>query len=252
MKKSLFFALALTAICLMPACTKDPAQNKVVFGNSERMSLKSYEDIPLQQYNYTSWGYTIDLNGDGTDDIQFLSEEIGSPAIGRDIVTTLNCLNENTSLLGDIINQEVFLHIDTTELFPTDSTHWDAGIYHTITCNQIAETDSVISSTEKLSLYANNAGDAFSQESNFMSTKVILKDRSYTIPSGSETIGDITYHVMKIIENDCDVFPIDETKYIGYQITENNKCRMGWMKVILHYDHVELLETAIQKSIFNL
>lgn len=247
MKKSLFFALALTAICIMPSCTKDSANNKVFFGNGERMSVKSYEGISLvQQYSHTSWGYTIDLNGDGKDDVQFHSESIGSPAVGRDIVTTLNCLNENVSLLGDIINQEVFLHIDTTDLFTTDSTHLEAGIYHTITCNQIAETDSVISNTEKLSLYAKNAGDTFDQESTFMSTNVILKDRSYTIPCGSETIGNITYHVMKIIKNDCDVFPMDEAKYIGFRITENNKSRLGWMKVILHQDHVELLETALQ------
>ena len=248
MKKSLLFALALAAICIMPSCVKDSANNKVVFGNGERMSATSYEGISLvQQYSHTSWGYTIDLNGDGKDDVQFHSESIGSPAVGRDIVTTLNCLNENVFLLGDIINQEVFLHIDTTDLFTTDSTHWDTGIYHTITCNQIAETDSVISSTEKLSLYANNSGDTFDQESTFMSTNVLLKDRSYTIPYGSETIGNITYHVMKIIKNDCDVFPMDEAKYIGFKLTDNNKSRLGWMKVILHQDDVELLETALQK-----
>ena len=248
MKKKMIIILVLAAICIMPSCTKDPAQSKVIFGDSKGMSVTSYEGVQLVvQYGHYSWGYTIDLNGDGKDDVQFHSESIGSPAVGRDIVTTLNCLNENVSLFGDIINQEVFLHIDTTDLFTTDSTHWDTGIYHTITCNQIAETDSVISSTEKLSLYANNAGDTFDQESTFMSTNVLLKDRSYTIPYGSETIGNITYHVMKIIKNDCDVFPMDEAKYIGFKLTENDKSRLGWMKVILHQDDVELLETALQK-----
>ena len=248
MKKSLFFALALSAIYIMPSCVKDSENNKVVFGNGEGMAVKSYDStFHLEHYGYLSWGNTIDLNGDGKDDIQFLSEDIGSPAVGHDIVTTLKCQHENIALLGDIINQEVFLHIDTTDLFTTDSTHWDAVIYHTITCDQIAETDSVISSTEKLSLYANNAGDILDQNGDFMSTNVVLKDRSYTIPIGSETIGNITYHAMKIIKNDCDAFPIDETKYIGFKITENNKSRLGWLKVILHYDHVELLETAIQK-----
>jgi hypothetical protein len=39
---------------------------------------------------------------------------------------------------------------------------------------------------------------------------------------------------------------MDEVKYIGFKITENDKSRLGWMKIILHHDFVELLETAIQ------
>lgn len=247
MKKALFFVLALAAICIMPSCTKDPAQNKVVFGNSKGMSVTSYEGIPLvQQYSHMSWGYTVDLNDDGKEDVQFHSENIGSPAVGRDIVTTLKCQHENIELLGDIINQEKYLHIDST--FQTeDNIHWTIGVYSKYTCEQIAETDSVVSTTEKLSLFANNAGDSFDENDSFKNIEVILKNRSYNIPYGSETIGDTTYFYMEEIKNDCDVFPMDEAKYIGFKITENNKSRLGWMKVILHQDHVELLETAIQK-----
>ena len=57
MKKSLVFALALLAICIMPSCKKDPAQNKVVFGDSKGMTVTSYEGISLvNQYGHNSWG----------------------------------------------------------------------------------------------------------------------------------------------------------------------------------------------------
>ena len=36
-------------------------------------------------------------------------------------------------------------------------------------------------------------------------------------------------------------------KDTNVKIIENDKSRLGWMKVILHEDEVELLETAIQK-----
>ena len=76
---------------------------------------------------------------------------------------------------------------------------------------------------QKFSLFAYNANDSFGYDNTFMSTNVILlnKDNSF--------------------------FPMNEAKYIGFKLTENNASRLGWMKVILHNDHVELLETAIQK-----
>ena len=50
-----------------------------------------------------------------------------------------------------------------------------------------------------------------------------------------------------LLNKDNSFFPMNEAKYIGFKLTENNASRLGWMKVILHNDHVELLETAIQK-----
>ena len=177
MKKSLVFALALLAICIIPSCKKDPAQTKVVFGNGEGMSVTSYEGVPLvEQYGHNSWGYFVDLNNDGQNDVQFHST---SEIAEGGILTELYC-HENTTLLGDIIDQ-------------------------------------------KFSLFAYNANDCFGNDDTFMCTDVKLRD------------GDKYY------------FPKDETKYIGFKITENNKSHLGWMKVILHHDYVELLETAIQK-----
>ena len=177
MKKTLLIALALVAICIMPSCVKDSEKDKIVFGNDSGMSVISYEGIPLvEQYGHNSWGYTIDLNGDGQHDVQFHST---SEIAEGGILTELYC-HENTALLGDIIDQ-------------------------------------------KFSLFAYNANDSFGYDNTFMSTNVILlnKDNSF--------------------------FPMNEAKYIGFKLTENNTSRLGWMKVILHHDYVEILETAIQK-----
>lgn len=247
MKKALFFALALAVICGMASCKKDPLKGTVVFGNTHGMSVTSYDStFHIEQYSHDSWGNTVDLNGDGQDDVQFHSQVIGSPAVGRAIVTELIC-HEDIALLGDIINQQQFLHIDTVGSATDDSIHWVVYINHTITCNQIAETDSVLSTNEKFSLYANNAGQSFDADNTFMSTNVTLKNRSYYYPIGSETIENMVYQHMHDGKNDCDTFPMEEEKYIGFKITKNGRSQLGWMKVILHHDHVELLETAIKK-----
>ena len=177
MKKTLFIALTLAAICILPSCKKDSTQAKVVFGNSKRMSVTSYEGIPLvEQYGHFSWGYYVDLNNDGQGDVQFHST---SEIMEGGILTELNCL-DNTAVLGELNNQ-------------------------------------------KFSLWANNANDSFGYDNTFMSTNVTFR------------------------ENDNYYFPKDEVKYIGFKLNENDQSRLGWMKVILHHDYVELLETAIQK-----
>ena len=76
---------------------------------------------------------------------------------------------------------------------------------------------------QKFSLSAYNADDSFSKDNTFMSTNVTL------------------------LNNDSNFFPMNEAKYIGFKLTENDQSRLGWMKVILHHDYVELMETAIQK-----
>ena len=177
MNKSLFFAIILAAICLMPSCKKDNTNSKVVFGNSKGLSVTSYEDMALVvQYSHYSWGYFVDLNNDGQNDIQFYST---SEIMEGGILTELFC-GVNTAVLGELTNQ-------------------------------------------KFSLLANNANDSFGYDDAFMCTNVKLR------------------------ENDNYYFPKDETKYIGFKLTENDQSRLGWMKVILHHDYVELMETAIQK-----
>ena len=75
---------------------------------------------------------------------------------------------------------------------------------------------------QEFTLWANVANFSFGVLNTFVSTDVILKD------------------------NDL-YFPFEEVRYIGYKLTENGKSRLGWMKVKLHTDGVELYETAIQK-----
>ena len=248
MKQLSFFVMALLLVASIASCKKDTTNGKVVFGDSKGMSVTPYDSTFYpEQHGHFSWGNTVDLNGDGQDDVQFHSENIGSAGLGHDVVTTLNCLDENVALLGDIINQEYYYHVDSTPPHTEDSIWWVIGVYKTYTCERIAETDSVVSTTEKLSLYANNANDSFDNNDTFMSTAVFLKNRSYSYPAGTENGDHVLYHYEINYKNDCDFFPMDEAKYIGFKLTENDQSRLGWMKVILHHDYVELLETAIQK-----
>ena len=247
MRKSLFIALVLAAICIIPSCKKDSQKDKFVFGDTQGMSVTSYDSVTLvEQYSHTSWGYSLDLNGDGQDDIQFHSEVLGSIQFGQDIVTTIACLNENVALMGYNRSQELYLHMDST-LLTEDSVWWEVNVHKTYSCEAIDETDQVVETKEKFALLEIDANDTFDDNCTFKSTNVILKGRTYTYFEVPENVGNILYNYQVTHKGDCDVFPMDEVKYIGFKFTENDKSRLGWMKIILHHDSVELLETAIQE-----
>lgn len=246
MKKAILFALALAAIGIIPSCTKEPVKKQVVFGNNEGMVVTPYETSPLvEQYSHSSWGYAIDLNGDGKDDAQFRSQVIYTEGGGQDVATELYC-HDGFALLGEMINQEQYLHIDSA-FHTEDSIWWVVDVSKTFSCERIAETDSVLDATEKFSIFANNANDSFDKDNTFISDYVILKSAYPTYSAEPESEGHILYQYLIKNENNCDVFPMEEAKYIGFRIADKDKTRLGWMKVILHNDNVELLETAIQK-----
>lgn len=246
MRKELFFTMVLAATLSLTSCKKDPAHNKVIFGNTSGMIVNTYDSIPYQSNNFGQWYYSIDLDQNGTDDIQFFMEDIGSAGIGHKLVHTLKCLNGNVELLGETICQNKYYHVDST-FHTEDSISWEVGVLQTYSCEQMDETDSIVSTTEKFLLFANDANDSFDAANSFMNTNVIIKNRSYIYPMGDEQIGNVIYHYLVEHLNNCDTFPMDEEKHIGFRINNGDKTRLGWMKIILHEDKVQLLETAIQK-----
>ncbi len=289
MKKSLLFVLALAAICLMPSCKKEPVPNGgsteqptdtivpssndtiippgndsipqgniFIYGNTDEMIVTSYDGI-APQYENGQYYYVIDMNNDGIDDIKFMSEDVGSANVDHATVSSVNCLKNYVELSGELYTQELYKHIDTVSIwyytdpeYPQFDSIQCLAVIETKTCERIDETDIVESITEKLSLNSFDEGDTLQLESFFMSTEVCLKNRSYFYygsPTGEGT-ATITYHGHSIMNN-CDYFPLDEEKYIGFKFSQNEIERFGWIKIVLenngYGDHfIRIIETAIQ------
>ncbi len=241
MKKTLLFTMFLAFFCSFLSCTKKTtsdtfvASSTIVFGQVDGMKINKYE---TNNFGLIS----LDLNGDGLKDLVSNTEYVGSANLGHDFVTTIKCNHNDIVLLGDVIQQERFLHIDSTFYLEDDIICVDR-IY---TCQHLSETDSLISITEKLSNIYHDSGDTYGLDNSFMNTEVCLKNWSYEF-SIHEVIGDINYYYVYRTNNDCDYFPMNEEKYIGYKIKDNDRERLGWIKIILHHNGIELLETAIQQ-----
>lgn len=234
-----------------------PQGNAFIFGHTEGMMVTNYENVD-SQYQNGQYSYSIDLNGDGINDISLVSMDVGSAGLGHAIVSSIKCLKKYVELSGETIMQEQYKHSDTTFRYYVDPAYPEFDSIHVIrikdtyTCARISENDIVESTTEKLSLNAFDEGNELDLKGSFSSAEVYLKNRSYH--NGYEPTGwgtpTITHHEVYYLSN-CDYFPLDEVKYIGFRIRRNGKERFGWIKLILEnngYDHfVKLYETAIQE-----
>lgn len=276
MKKSLFIAFALAAICLMASCKKEPTPNvivpdlsKVVFGQTDGMIVTTFDSTAMHQGNDYEWSYSIDLNGDNIKDIKLESVDWGSTGLGHQMVTILNCTSENVAILGEVFDLNTYLHSETSSHYYSDPTYpqFDSifwiNIKKTYTCEKIAEDDSLYSSKEAFTPRAGNAGEAFTKDDVFKNTlelcgghicetQIILKNRDYYYPSEPEGWGTDTITNYVLVElNSCHDFPLVEEKYIGFKVTGNDRERLGWMKIIIEERYsdyyVRLFETAIQE-----
>lgn len=257
MKKSLLIVLALVAIYIMSSCKRYASE--IAFGDTAGMRVATYDSTDLQtsngQFPYSEY-YDIDLNNDGWPEIQLLSVYEGSHEVGRSLVSYIKCQNENVALLGDIILQEHYLHVEETFEQVGEFTYHITTLTHT--CERIDESDEIESTEEKLSIWAMNAGETFGVENDFMSTDVTLKDFSYSWSSidwpdedSTNVVTEIPATVAVYDTDHCDSFPLNQEKYIGFKHTINGRDHLGWMKIILEYRngeyYVKPIESAIQK-----
>ena len=247
MKKTLFFALALAAICLMPSCKKYASE--IAFGDTAGMRVATYDKTDMQSEHYESY-YEIDLNNDGQCDIKLYSQLIASAAIGDPIVSYIKCKNKDIALLGDVILQEHYIHTDTTVTVQEGVTF--QRITRTHTCERVDDADIVEDSKEKLSLTAATAGESFGLEDSFLSTEVALNGFSYGFCDDPEEISaNFFTQVCNNYNDDCDSFPMDKEQYIGFKFTIDGRDHLGWIMIILEGSYgnyyVRPIESAVQR-----
>lgn len=278
MKKSLLIVLALTAICLMPSCKKDPdpnnngqgeqptdtipmgndtipdvpvATDKFFFGDATNMIVTTYDTI--MEFDDNNRPFLLDLNGDGIDDIKIETIFDGPLAIGPYQTLTLYCLNQHTEILGDTVVKESYSHRETST---SENNGWviTTRKYVLSTCEKIAEDDP-LNNTKVFEVFANDADDAFGIDDHFQSGNAVLFRESYAYSLSDPNVDNqtVTTNYTQFIYT-CWNFPTNEEKYIGFRINQNGNQRYGWLKIKLvptwenKVVDTELIETAIQKQ----
>lgn len=248
MKKTIPFLLIVWLTGLLVSCHKEP-EASITFGNTKGMRIENYDTL-------VGLGKTmvLDVDADGTDDLKLVSYFDGPLSIGEKQTLHLDCLNENVALLGDLLEAERYTHYDTIIDF-NEHLFSDRPIVlyytkHNI-CEKISENDEVHISIQ-FTLSANNVNDPFSIDNHFESQRInLFKENLVGGPNDNIYESNDTLYVWNSdYYFDCDNFPTNTEKYIGFKITKDGKPRLGWLKLNLIGDetvNVHLIETAIQE-----
>ncbi len=253
MKKTLVFALALAAVCIMPSCEKnpqpgeEPTTNQITFGNYEGMDVVNYDTI-LHMVGTLS----MDLDQDGIDDLKVESrfEPSYEGQTFDSQILKLYCLNENIALFGETVENESYIHRDT---FITEEEGFTfvSHLLNYSTCEKEEEDDEVLT-TDAFVATANVEGGALSTTEDFLSEQVVLFRENIDIALEPVTSNDTIYYSTQTYDFSCDNYETNTMTYIGFKLTHDGKSRLGWLKIYLsstfgNVVHAEIHETAIQR-----
>ena len=248
--------MTLLVVGVMFSCKKDPKSdvtivtndtiNGIHFGITEGMTVVN-QDI-LLAYDDMWNPIMLDLDNDGTNDIKIDTYYDGPLAIGEYQTLTIRCLNNKTEFLCNMIERDRYHHYDTTY-------HENNGytsvfyIYKCNTCEPTGEND-VVETYEFYSLLANDKYSLLSAEDNFEKRDFVLFKENVNYTLYSHDNNDSTFYDSKNYVYDCENFPTNVEKYIGFKYTKHNEPRLGWLKLKLVYTNhtvdTRLVETAIQ------
>ncbi len=248
--------IALAVVCIVFSCKKekqgttDPIDtSKITFGNTEGMDVVRLDSIYLTNHQWAGYYYleNIDFDGDGLGDNIIKFEIIAGAWVGSG--------SQNVAILGEFFEKETFIHNDT-------SYNSHDGIVEAIcseiysNCGQIATYDSVQTS-QVLKVTANDEGAQMSVNDNFEYASIFYNDAeifqgdlfSESYYNSSDTVYRYTFRFI----NHCSDFATGKPEYIGFKVTENDRTRLGWVKVeLIPTDlpddyYFKIIDAAIQK-----
>lgn len=256
MKKNLLtiiFAIILAVITVV-SCKKeksDPTDtSKITFGNTEGMDVVRLDSIYLTNHQWAGYYYfeNIDFDGDGLGDNIIKFEIIAGAWVGSG--------SQNVGILGEAFEKETFIHNDT-------SYYSHDGIVEAFcseirsNCGQIADNDSILMTSQALKVTANDEGTHMSVNDNFGYATTFHNDAeifcgdyfSESYYYSNDTVYQYTFRYI----NHCSAFATGKPEYIGFKVTENDRTRLGWVKVeLIPTDlpddyYFKIIEAAIQK-----
>lgn len=206
-------------LLLFAACQKDPDKNaSITMGKTEGMKITSLDTIIAGAYNQAVQ-FNIDLNKDGTDDIQFMSGVYGSPGMGQHPFASLTCLHSDLKIHGLLQNDTTFFSTYvTSNVNPEGITE----IYEQqkFACIQSSPDDSIVSikhNAFKPIVLSN--GESVSLENLFKSdTLKLTSDWMVYPPSYHQISPDTLVISRRYYYYDCFSFPDFQVSYLAFSL----------------------------------
>jgi hypothetical protein len=247
-KLILILFLLIIVSCVKEKNGIDIESDIIAFGDYSNMKINYYDTILIGGYN-NAQNLDIDVDNDSISDIRFISEVWGSPGVGQNPCSKIWCLKNNVEILGYYKNDTSFLNRITRVLDGSNNTI-EIYEYFNYSCHRQDETDTILSIYwDSFKILAKNKKDQIKLSDTFKSDSITLIDDWYGYPYTIVGYGeDTTRYMVRTFYNDCNNFPLDDIKYIGLKIRENDIVKLGWIKIsIIDKFKILILESAMQK-----
>ena len=221
---------------------EETQKTSIVVGNNNDAKVTPIGDTLIGTL-ITPKYYKIDINNDGTDDIEFECIILQGPNTVQKPQSKVNSLHSNLQILGYINVDTVFKYKDTISYGVSPvSTH-----YRTFySCYRYSSHDSVYDVNSAFKIIPLSYGNVIEINDQFISDTTILEDTETSWGMSIGQSNDTTFYIASFNKNNCYSFPLNQEKYIGIKFNNSNK--LGWIKLNLLEKHkVYLIESALQQ-----
>ena len=252
MKETILYIAAV--MVLVSSCQQDQSpplsdpqsplgvlSTSIVVGDTSDLFLIEHDET----FDWHEEG-TIDINGDGTNDLSLLIEQFGGQWIGNPSRAYIKCLHDSVKLWGYISTDTVFVHHNGQSV-------WESPPYVVIvenyyrSCFQTDNTD-IIEQINEDDFKVSHAipGDSVALNDTFNSSNELFYLESYTLDQDVAYSGDTTWVHSTFYANDCESDPISsDFTFFAFKLHFMGEEKLGWIKIWISGDGISVYESAI-------
>jgi hypothetical protein len=256
MKKFLIFTIIglIGFSCKKPLEEIEAGQSRKMFMQQHCLNIyKEKDDIPdfsQLEYSYHDTNVFIDIDLDGTNDIEFQSsfeykqDPKFTSASSIKIINTDYAISRDLNKTKYYIGEGCFYNVvyENYGAF-VRATHqaWD-GCKKEFPCNQVGENYFAPEIKYKSQQIQNNSD--WNNSDSMLLYVYYIHEAQCEFNNSQDTL----YCISKIRDNSCLISPINQEIYIPISKLVDNERYLGWIKIRLSGENtIEILETAIQE-----
>ncbi len=246
MKQAHLILSILFAVILISCDKGDGDYPELVKVGDDKDMIIEYYDTTITGGYYSPELFNIDIDFDGIDDIQFVSDIWGSPAVGQKRRSAIKSINREVQFYGYPTMDTLFVY----NVFDTISgVENEVIIYQSIisSYHRYNENDSIANISPAFKLTPLVRGDYINKNDAFNADSIILNNESHNYhPSYYQISTDTVLYRNYAFLNDSHTFPTNEIRYIGFRVEKD--FRLGWIRIGVFDNYkILLLESGIQE-----
>lgn len=244
--KIIFIFSFVTILLLTLGCKKDYIEEiqktSIVVGNNNDAKVTPIGDTLIGTL-ITPKYYKIDINNDGTDDVEFECIILEGPNTVERPQSKIKSLHSDIQILGYINSDTIFRYQDTVSY---GSSPVQTSYRTFYSCYRNSPLDSIFEVNAAFKVIHLSQGDLIEINDPFSSNNSILEATEVGAGVYIGQNNDTTFFSATINKNNCYSFPLSQEKYIGIKFINTNK--LGWIKLNLLDKHkVYLIESALHE-----